>query len=186
MAKGKAVRQSGGSKSKFGPNRTGQRAPRKSPADKSSKLSNFKKDGQRAESSGKRVLLANPRKKFGRNKRHANPDVSDDDSLPSESDEADSDLETASRKTKKQKTRKGDDEDNSDSDVEQFLNEEEEDEPVKEVTKAGDSSSEEEEEEAEEDEQDEEIATDTKRVTTSMVTEWRASIQVCKYKTNTV
>ncbi|GAV07897.1 hypothetical protein RvY_17677 [Ramazzottius varieornatus] len=174
MAKNIAVRNPQGRKQMFGPNKPKQRN-RGGNAKRLAKLSDSKKDGQRAEKPVQKVLMANPRKKFGRNKRHANPDVSDDDSLPSESDEADSDVDTAPRKSKKQKTSKGDDDD--DSDVEQFLNEEEEEgQHVQEITKASDSTSEDDDDEEEPDEEME-AETQTKRVTASMVAEWRKSVQ---------
>ncbi|OQV14794.1 Nucleolar complex protein 2-like protein [Hypsibius exemplaris] len=121
----------------------------------------------------KKVLMANPKRSFGRNKRHGNADLSDADSLPSESDnESDSDLDTP--KKKKQKLGKGkngpSNGDDSDSDVEQFLNEDEDGEK-KEV-------------ESSDEEDDEEPAaggdadeTSMVKVTTKMVSEWRAAIQ---------
>ena len=122
----------------------------------------------------KKVLMANPKRSFGRNKRHGNADLSDADSLPSESDnDADSDLDLPTQKKGNKKTVTKTAADDSDSDIDQFLAEDEGEE-----TKVEESSDEEDGVEESNQPIDE---SSTVRVTTKMVSEWRAAIQVGRF-----
>lgn len=123
------------------------------------------------------VRMANPaaNKRFGRNKRHGNPDLSDADSLPSESDEEDSDADLPSSGLGKSKSKDDPTDVASDSDVEEFLEEDyDEGKPAESLRKSNQTRDDIEHDESE----DEEAKDSVVRVTTKLALQWGKALQV--------